>query len=112
MARIPPGIRAFFLPADNQGDMRLGHGFVLFTCALAVAACTAQVKPSPGTDGGAGTGGRAGGTAGSAAGGSTGTAGIISIGGTTGTGGTGGACVPSATCTPQGGRYCGTIGNG
>ena len=95
--------------------MRLGHGFVLFTCALAVAACTAQVKPSPGTAGGAGTGGRAGSTAGSAAGGnvgSTGTAGIISIGGTTGTGGTGGACVPSAVCMPPGGRYCGTIGNG
>ena len=45
-------------------------------------------------------------------GGTTGAAGVISIGGSTGSGGTGGACVPSATCMPMGGQYCGVIGNG
>jgi hypothetical protein len=38
--------------------------------------------------------------------------GLISVGGSTGAGGTGGACVPTATCTPPGGQYCGVIGNG
>ena len=49
------------------------------------------------------------GTAGT--GGST-TTGLGGFGGTTGTGGTGGACTPTYTCTPAGGQYCNTIGNG
>jgi hypothetical protein len=62
--------------------------------------------------GAGGTGGMAGTTG---AGGSNmgrGGGGLISVGGSTGAGGTGGACVPTATCTPPGGQYCGVIGNG
>ena len=89
---------------------RFGHGVLLFSCALALAACAGTKLRPTDNDGGAGAGGTAG-TMGSR-GGTTGAAGVISIGGSTGSGGTGGACVPSATCMPAGGQYCGVIGNG
>src|SRR4029079_5668395 len=41
-----------------------------------------------------------------------GAVGMFSSGVAPGPGGTGGARVPSATCTPPGGQYCGVIGNG
>jgi hypothetical protein len=84
--------------------------------ALALAiGCSAGVKQTnTGTAGSTGT--DAGvdrpmvvGTAGT--GGST-TTGLGGFGGVTGAGGTGGACVPTYTCTPAGGQYCNTIGNG
>ena len=91
---------------------RLGHALLVFSCALAAAACAGtKLKPPATGDGGAtGAGGMAGATSGR--GGTIGTAGVISVGGSTGTGGTGGACVPSASCTPPNGQYCGVIGNG
>jgi hypothetical protein len=66
-----------------------------------------------GTTGGSGAGGAAGrggstGAAGTAA--PTGAGGTIVIG--TDAGMTDAPCTPSVTCTPAGGRYCGTIGNG
>jgi hypothetical protein len=95
---------------------RFGRRLILFTCALAVAACAGtKAKPTDTPDGGSGTAG-AGGMAGTTGVGGAitgrGGAGLISIGGSNGTGGTGGACVPTATCTPPGGQYCGVIGNG
>ena len=60
-------------------------------------------RRSAGTGDGAGTGGSSAGTGG-------GGAGRGGAGG--GAAGTGGACTPSVTCTPAGGRYCNTIGNG
>ncbi len=90
---------------------RFGHGVLLFSCVLALAACAGTKLRPTDNDGGAGAGGTAG-TMGSSRGGTTGAAGVISIGGSTGSGGTGGACVPSATCMPAGGQYCGVIGNG
>jgi hypothetical protein len=82
------------------------------TCALAAAACAGtKAKPSdtPDASGAGGMAGTLGGTAGTTG---VGGGGLINVGGNTGTAGTGGACVPSATCTPAGGRYCGIIGNG
>src|SRR5689334_22503677 len=116
MLGSPGGGRAFFLPRDNPPDMlRLGHGLVLFTCAVAAAACAGtKAQPTQGTGGGAGggTGGMAGTTGTGGANNGRGGGGLISVGGSTGAGGTGGACVPTATCTPPGGQYCGVIGNG
>src|SRR4029079_7610684 len=89
---------------------RFRHGVLVFSCALALASCAGTKLRPTDNDGGAGSGGTAG-TMGSR-GGTTGAAGVISIGGSTGSGGTGGACVPSATCMPMGGQYCGVIGNG
>jgi hypothetical protein len=90
---------------------RLGHALLVFSCALAAAACAGtKLKPPATGDGGAtGAGGMAGATSGR--GGTIGTGGVISVGGSTGSGGTG-ACVPSASCTPPNGQYCGLIGNG
>jgi hypothetical protein len=93
---------------------RFGHGLLVFSCALALAACAGtKQRPTAGDGGSPGSGGAAGvvGAAGSSGGGLLGTAGVISVGGSTGTGGSG-ACMPSATCTPPGGQYCGVIGNG
>jgi hypothetical protein len=91
---------------------RLGHGLLIFTCALATAACAGtKARPTDTPDGSVtGTAGIGGTTGAGGRGGVTGAAGVISIGGSTGTGGT--MCTPSATCEPQGGRYCGVIGNG
>jgi hypothetical protein len=65
------------------------------------------------TGGATGTAGGIGGGAAGTGGGSAGTGGGAGRGGTGGgAGGTGGVCTPSVTCTPAGGRYCNTIGNG
>jgi hypothetical protein len=84
---------------------------VLALWAGASAAC-AGVKQQPGghnPDAGAPTGvGGAHASGGSGVGGATGTGGTTTVG----TGGAGGACVPTVTCNPPGGTYCGTIGNG
>jgi hypothetical protein len=67
-----------------------------------------------GITGGAGRAGGATGTAGAT--GSAGSVGTITgAAGTTGGGadaGSDAACMPSVSCTPTGGRYCGKIGNG
>jgi hypothetical protein len=82
--------------------------------ALAMG-CSAGVKATSGSAGTSGTDAGAdhpvSGTAGTGSGGTTGAAGVIGSG-TAGTTGAGGACVPSYTCTPAGGTYCNTIGNG
>ena len=83
--------------------------------ALAAAlGCSAGVKATP-----TGTGGGAGGAGAVDAGADrpvvTGVAGTTGAGGSFGVAGTGGpdaACVPTVTCTPPGGTYCGRIGNG
>jgi hypothetical protein len=89
---------------------RFGHGLLVITCVLAAAACAGTKPKASDTTGAAGTTG-AGGMAGTGSG-RGGGAGVISIGGSTGTGNTGGVCMPSATCEPPNGRYCGEIGNG
>jgi hypothetical protein len=88
--------------------------------ALAATAC-AGVKQSaanpdaastPGSGGISGTTGSGVGTSGTGGGVTiTGVSGTVGTGGATGAGGTG-ACVPSVTCNPPGGQYCGKIGNG
>jgi hypothetical protein len=90
---------------------RFGRAQFLFWCAIAAAACAGTKAQPTNPAGSAGAGGTSmTGTGGSLGG--QGGGGLISIAGSTGSGGTGGACVPSATCTPPGGQYCGIIGNG
>src|SRR5436190_18570615 len=99
--------------------MSEGKVSALVIAGLALAmGCSAGVKATAGSAGTSGTDAGADhpitGTAGTGSGGTTGAAGVIGSGtaGTTGTGGAAGACVPSYTCTPVGGTYCNTIGNG
>jgi len=93
---------------------RVGRALFVLSCVLTAAACAGtKLKPGTGSGGSGGAGGMAGSMS-SGFSGTTGAGGVISIGGSTGSGsgGTSGACVPTATCTPQGGQYCGIIGNG
>jgi hypothetical protein len=85
---------------------------VALTLALG---CSAGVRATSGSAGSSGA--DAGvdrpnvvGTAGTS--GPSGVGGAAGGGGTTGTGGGPQPCTPSVTCTPAGGRYCNTIGNG
>ncbi|HVZ87153.1 MAG TPA: hypothetical protein VHG72_09295 [Polyangia bacterium] len=81
--------------------------------AGALAACAGVKQQAGGHDAGATTG-VGGAHASGGSGNATGTGGATGAGGSpvVGTGGAGGACVPTVTCNPPGGTYCGTIGNG
>jgi hypothetical protein len=84
------------------------------TLAASLGCAKVNSMAAAGTGGvtGSGTGGATG------ASGSTGAAGTTATTGTAGTTGSGtdaggdAACIPSVSCTPAGGQYCGKIGNG